>query len=432
MKDFRAAARVAPGDPDLRRKLVECEKAVKRIAFEAALRGPDDGAAALRKAEEAILRQDAEGNGPAQDVRPRPDWVPLQPGEPGPGDAGCVGATGAPVPSGAPAGRWVFTHAFCVELAAHLKAQKRLHPRFAYELLFQADRTLRDLPSLVDVPVGTDPAAGGAAGNPAQQITVCGDVHGQFYDLLHVFERNGWPSASNPYLFNGDFVDRGSFSVEVIVLLLAFRVADPRSMYLARGNHETRAMNRLYGFEGEVRAKYDARMVECYAELFCSLPIAHVLGRTVFVCHGGLADRDGVTLADLRAVDRKREPPEGGLLCDTLWSDPHDGDGRQPSKRGTGCQFGRDVTKRFLEENKLSLVVRSHEVKEEGFEVTHDGYCVTVFSAPNYCDQLGNKGAWVVFKSEDGMAPHFSQFEAQPHPPVRAMQFANPMLSLMG
>jgi len=213
--------------------------------------------------------------------------------------------------------------------------------------------------------------------------------------------------------------------------LLAFKVMDPTCIHLTRGNHETRAMNKIYGFEGEVKAKFSALMAEVFSELFCHLPIAYTLNSKVYVVHGGLHEQDGHTLDDVRRIDRDKEPPEGGLMCDSLWSDPHDGDGRLPSKRGTGVQWGRDVTKRFLEANNLQLIVRSHEVKEEGYEVQHDGYCITVFSAPNYCDQMGNKGAFIRFTAPD-MVPHFTQFEAVPHPPVRPMAYANPFLSMMG
>lgn len=101
-----------------------------------------------------------------------------------------------------------------------------------------------------------------------EEITVCGDIHGQYYDLLNIFEINGIPSASNPYLFNGDFIDRGSFSVEVIMTLLSWKVCIPNSFFMSRGNHETKNLNKLYGFEGEVKAKYDLKVYDLFNELF--------------------------------------------------------------------------------------------------------------------------------------------------------------------
>lgn len=100
--------------------------------------------------------------------------------------------------------------------------------------------------------------------------------------------------------------------------------------------------------------------------------------------HGGLFSRDDVTLKEIREIDRNRQPPEEGLMCELLWSDPQPQLGRAPSKRGVGVQFGPDVTHNFLAMNNLSYIVRSHEVKTDGYEVGHDGKCITVFSAPNY------------------------------------------------
>lgn len=217
---------------------------------------------------------------------------------------------------------------------ADFKAQRSLHRRYAFAILLRARELLASLPTVVDVPV--------AAG---RHVMVCGDVHGQFYDLLNIFELGGLPSEGHPYLFNGDFVDRGSFSVEVIFTLLALKCLYPTGLHLTRGNHETRAMNSLYGFEGEVRAKYNETMVKLFAETFRNLPLGAVLAGKVFVVHGGLFTRDDVTLDELRSLNRFREPPDEGPMCEMLWSDPQPGLGRAPSKRGVGVAFGADVTK---------------------------------------------------------------------------------------
>lgn len=110
-----------------------------------------------------------------------------------------------------------------------------------------------------------------------REITVCGDIHGQYYDLLNIFKINGLPSETNPYLFNGDFIDRGSFSVEVILTLLAWKTVYPKHMFMSRGNHESKNLNKLYGFEGEVKKKYDKKMYDLFSELFCNLPIGHCI-----------------------------------------------------------------------------------------------------------------------------------------------------------
>lgn len=149
---------------------------------------------------------------------------------------------------------------------------------------------------------------------------------------MNIFKNlNGVPSASNPYLFNGDFVDRGSFSVEVITLLLAWMAMDTNCMHLTRGNHEAKNMNKLYGFEGEVMHKYDSNTYDLFCEVFCCLPLCYVLDKRVLVTHGGLFKEDGVSLDDIRKVDRFREPPDTGIMCDLLWADPTDRMGRTPS-----------------------------------------------------------------------------------------------------
>ena len=304
-------------------------------------------------------------------------------------------------------------------MAEYFKSKQRMvHPRYAASALLDALKTFKDLPALVDVavPAGT-------------HFTVCGDIHGQFYDLLHIFEVNGWPSADNPYLFNGDYVDRGSFSCEVLLTLFALRAALPGAVFLARGNHETINMNLSYGFYGEVESKLNKSFEALITEIFDYLPLAHVLAGKIFVVHGGLYMSDALeppSLDEIRAVNRVRQPPEdGSLMSDLLWADPQDLPGRMPSKRGIGYSFGPDVTKRFLEKNGLSMIIRSHEVKYMGYEVMHDGCLATVFSAPNYCDRMGNLGAFAKFTAPE-MKPEFVTFKESPHPNVKPLQYANP------
>ncbi|KAF6003776.1 Serine/threonine-protein phosphatase 5 [Cyanidiococcus yangmingshanensis] len=261
-----------------------------------------------------------------------------------------------------------------------------------------------------------------------RRIVVCGDTHGQFFDLANIFKLNGLPSAENPYLFNGDFVDRGSWSVEVITTLLAFLVHDPRCMHLVRGNHESRNMNKIYGFEGEVRHKYSEHVFELFEELFQTLPLGYLIEgqskKRALVVHGGLFSRDGVKLDALLRLDRFVEPPSAGLLSELLWSDPQKENGWGMSKRGVGVSFGPDVTKRFLDDNQLTLLIRSHEMKDDGYEVEADGRLITIFSAPNYCDQMGNRGAYVRLKPD--MEPEIVPFDAVEHPTdVRPMMYAS-------
>ena len=391
LKDYRAAARVAPRDPDLRRKLAAAEKEVTRLRFEAAIAVPDaDAGCVADRVDLDTMPVEADYNGPRMDPHPSVE------------------------------GRHIVTQEFVDAMISAFKAQQTIHRRYAFEIVLAAGDVLRSLPTVVDVDVPDD-----------THITVCGDVHGQFFDLLHIFDVNGLPSPANPYVFNGDMVDRGSCSAEVVLTLFALKVVHPHSLHLARGNHESASMNKIYGFDGEVRAKYTALLADLFRETFCALPLAHVIGKKVFVVHGGLFARDGVTLDDLRAVDRFREPPEEGLMCEALWSDPQPEPGRAPSKRGVGCQFGPDVTADFLKANGLSLVVRSHEVKEDGYSIDHPDGCVTVFSAPNYCG-AGNAAAFVRFTAPS-FTPRFTRI-AESHPnPVRPMAYSSMFMGgLMG
>ncbi|KAL4858796.1 Serine/threonine-protein phosphatase 5 [Chlorella vulgaris] len=386
VRDFRAAIRLAPGDPDLRRKLAEAEREVKKEAFERALAVPDEPPVS----DEIVLEEitvDSSYQGPRMEA-----------GE---------------------SGQLQVSLEFVQGMLAAFKEEQLIHRRYAFEIILQAQAILKSLPSLVDIHVP-----------PGGELTVCGDTHGQFFDLLRIFDLNGLPSPSNPYLFNGDFVDRGSWSVEIILTLLAFKCLYPAHFHLTRGNHEAKSMNTIYGFVGEVKAKYSSQMADVFRETFCWLPLGYVINHKVLVVHGGPPVACNATLDEVRQLDRNREPPEAGPMCEMLWNDPQEAAGMTPNKRGVGVAFGPDVAKAWLEGQGLQMVVRSHEVKDEGYEVAHDGYTITIFSAPNYCDQMGNKGAFIRFDSD--CSPSFTQFSAAPHPNKRPMAYASGAFANMG
>lgn len=382
LKDFKAVRQLKPNDKDALEKFKAADKEVKREAFEKAIHS----------------------DSPAE--KPVAEQIDID-------NMVVESSYSGPQPT------FPLTHAMLLDIAEHLKQQKQLHKKYVFQLLLELKAQLKALPTLVEVPIpeGT-------------HFNVCGDTHGQYYDLLNIFETFGYPSDTNPYLFNGDFVDRGSFSLEVVLLLFSFKVLYPNHMHLTRGNHESLNMNKIYGFEGEVKHKYSAQMFQLFTEVFHCLPLSYVLGGKVFVVHGGLFSRDDVSLDDIRKVDRFREPPDEGLMSEMLWSDPQPSKGRAPSKRGVGLSFGPDVTASFLERNGLKMVVRSHEVKDAGYEVEANGQLVTIFSAPNYCDQMGNKGALLRFDSNGEYTA--KQFTAVPHPPVRPMAYAGNMGGMFG
>ena len=249
-----------------------------------------------------------------------------------------------------------------------------------------------------------------------KNFTVVGDIHGQYYDLLNLFNINGYPSEDNIYLFNGDYVDRGSFGIEVITTLIAFKILYPNHFFLNRGNHEDIDMNKKYDFAIEVVLdKYDNDVFDCFCEFYKFLPLGHVINNKILVLHGGLFSKEGVTISELKKINRFIDiHDDNSLICELLWSDPRDIEGWTPSERGAGVFFGQDVTEKFLNENKLDLLIRSHEVKMEGYEIQHGGKVITLFSAPNYYDLYRNKAA--IIKLDNELEPNFIQFDASPHP----------------
>ncbi|CAG0881622.1 unnamed protein product [Cyprideis torosa] len=366
LKDFDTVVRVVPRDKDAKTKQRECDKIVKRMAFEKAI--------AVDTTEKPMSDSIAEK---LPSIIVEPDYT-------GPHLSETEGVTVS----------------FVEKLLELYKNEGKLHRKYAYTILLAVKKWFAAQPTLVEVSIPED-----------SKFTVCGDIHGQFYDLLHIFELNGNPSETNPFLFNGDFVDRGSFSVECIFTLFSYKLLYPNHFFMSRGNHESEMMNRMYGFEGEVRSKYSQDMVKVFTEVYNLLPLCHLLNKRVLVMHGGLSSNDDVTLQDILTIDRNRQPPEDGLMAELLWSDPMPQPGRAPSKRGVGCMFGPDVTQAFCVRNNLDYIIRSHEVKEEGYEKGHNGKCITVFSAPNYCDQMGNKGAFVTMTGRN-MEPNFITYEA--------------------
>jgi len=223
-------------------------------------------------------------------------------------------------------------------------------------------------------------------------IKICGDVHGQYYDLLRLFEYGGYPPESN-YLFLGDYVDRGKQSLETICLLLAYKIKFPENFFLTRGNHECASINRIYGFYDECKKRYSIKLWKIFTDCFNCLPVACLLDDKILCMHGGLS-------AELEKVDQIKEivrpsdVPEQGLLCDLLWSDPEENpNGFGPNDRGVSVTFNSKIVSNFLKNNDLDLICRAHQVVEEGYEFFANRMLVTVFSAPNYCGEFDNSGA---------------------------------------
>ncbi|XP_034145776.1 serine/threonine-protein phosphatase with EF-hands 1 isoform X2 [Esox lucius] len=399
-------------------------------------------------------------------------------------------------------------------LLTAFKNQQQLHGRFVLQLLQETKKLLRQMPNVVYFSTPY-----------AKEITICGDLHGRLDDLLLIFYKNGLPSAETPYVFNGDFVDRGKKSVEILILLFAYLLLYPDHMHLNRGNHEDHIMNLRYGFTKEVMQKYKTHgrdILKLIQEVFSLLPLATVIDNKVLVVHGGISDvtdldflrsierhkvksamrfprctpehtqvarssraplwsRPESPLCDSRRSEGKttkkrhchitrqgsgssssssssslmcsprgslhpcltphpcpsasmpsltdafqapfldsfsallvplpsREEVEWKQVVDLLWSDPKSQPGCRPNTfRGGGCYFGPDVTRRLLEKHALSLLIRSHECKREGYELCHDGQVITIFSASNYYEEGSNRGAYIKLGQE--LVPRFFQYQ---------------------
>jgi len=170
-------------------------------------------------------------------------------------------------------------------------------------------------------------------------VTICGDIHGQFHDLRELFRLGGKLPDTN-YLFMGDYVDRGHYSVETVTLLIALKVRYPDRITILRGNHESRQITQVYGFYDECLRKYgNANVWKLLTELFDYLPLTAVVNDQIFCLHGGLSPSID-TLDQIKQLDRVQEVPHEGPICDLLWSDPDDRMGWGISPRGAGYSFG--------------------------------------------------------------------------------------------
>lgn len=332
LADFKMVVRKAPNDRDAALKLAECKKLVRRLDFEKAIEVPDAPSAfESLNIGDIVVEESYDGARLGDEM----------------------------------------TQEFIDDMIQRFKDGKKIHRKYAFQIL----KAIRDIayhePTMVEAEV-----------KEGCTLTVCGDTHGQFFDLLEIFRLNGWPSDTHAYLFNGDFVDRGSWSTEVAFTLYAFKWLRPNNFFINRGNHEADDMNKIYGFQGECKAKYNDRLFTLFSETFSALPLATLIGKKYFVLHGGLFSDDNVTLDDVRKLNRhtQKQPGQQGLMMEMLWTDPQTQPGRGPSKRGVGLQFGPDITKKFCERNGLEAVIRSHEVRMEGYEVEHDGRCITGMS----------------------------------------------------
>lgn len=312
-------------------------------------------------------------------------------------------------------------------LKEHLLKEGRLTIDAASQLINDCMKLLRAEPNMLEL---------------RYPITVCGDLHGQFFDLVRLFEVGGDPKDTQ-YLFLGDYVDRGCFSTEVVFYLYALKITYPKSLFLLRGNHECRQLTSFFNFKDECTYKYNLTLYDLIMNSFDTLPLAALINKAFFCVHGGLSP-DITTLEEVRALDRFQEIPREGPMCDLLWSDPYEDDPAggnplpenpdardgAPQQQGTAwfgyndtrqCSYvyGIEAVKQFLKDNKLTSVIRAHEAQVDGYKMQMINKAsgiprvITIFSAPNYCDVYKNKAACLKF---DNNVLNIKQFIDSPHP----------------
>ncbi|KAI4545663.1 hypothetical protein MG293_005929 [Ovis ammon polii] len=268
---------------------------------------------------------------------------------------------------------------------------KILHAYYVLEVLFETKKVLQQMPNFTHTNT-----------SPSKEITICGDLHGKLDDLFLIFYKNGLPSVTNPYVFNGDFVDRGKNSMEILMILFVSFLVYPNDLHLNRGNHEDFMMNMRYGFTKEILHKYKMRSV-----LMPPIPMdgdraekKNKLGTTTVA--------QGIRTSG--SFSEQLTKQEWEQVIDILWSDPRGKRGCYPNtNRGGGCYFGPDITSKILNKYQLKILVRSHECKPEGYEICHDGKVITVFSASNYYEEGSNRGAYIRMSS--GTTPRFFQYQ---------------------
>ena len=223
-------------------------------------------------------------------------------------------------------------------------------------------------------------------------LNICGDIHGQFHDLIRLFDFGGHPPQTN-YLFLGDYVDRGKNSIESISLLLSYKIKYKDNFFLLRGNHESENINKIYGFFDECKRRYNLKIWKFFSDCFNWLPVCALIDDKILCMHGGISP-ELTSLEKIRKIVRPTEIPEKGLLCDLLWSDPDkDVDGWGKNERGVSYTFNAEIVKECVKKLDIDLICRAHQVVEYGYEFFADRTLVTVFSAPNYCGQFDNAGA---------------------------------------
>ena len=295
-------------------------------------------------------------------------------------------------------------------LKQHFFEEGRLEEAAVMKILEEGSALMRKENNLLTVP---------------SPVTVCGDIHGQYYDLLKLFEVGG-PIEKTNYLFMGDYVDRGYFSAECVLYLWAMKIVYPTKLFLLRGNHECRHLTSYFTFKTECQVKYSIAVYDAVMSAFDCLPLAALMNKQFLCVHAGISP-EIQTLSDIDEIDRFQEPPSSGPMCDLLWSDPIENYGRERTEerfvhnntRGCSYFYTYAAVDNFLRANNLLSLMRGHEAQDNGYRTyrrnkdTGFPSVITLFSAPNYCDVYNNKAA--VLKYDDDVM-NIRQFNCTQHP----------------
>ncbi|EAY15681.1 Ser/Thr protein phosphatase, putative [Trichomonas vaginalis G3] len=227
--------------------------------------------------------------------------------------------------------------------------------------------------------------------NINDNVVIVGDLHGNLHDLLRIIKKCGQPNTQK-YVFLGDYVDRGQYSLEVIVLLLTFRVLYPNSVTLLRGNHEVAEINVKYGFHLNVASMYGQSILwDLFNDVFALFPFVAIVQKDIFCVHGGISQH-AKFLIDIKSI-QVPTLESCDIVNDLLWSDPVDSEEKfAPNNRGLRCQFNAEATKEFLQLNNFSCIIRGHQCVFNGIECKHGDDVITVFSSSNYSDYKNKCG----------------------------------------
>lgn len=300
-------------------------------------------------------------------------------------------------------------------VAEHFRVEGRLSEANALDIILRCAMIWKNEPNVMTLTGNT---------------IVAGDIHGQYFDLLTLLEIGGSPEDQQ-YLFLGDYVDRGCFGMEVVLLLMTYKLRFPQKLAMLRGNHESRHLTSYFNFKREAEYKYSLRVYNAMVAAFDCLPLCCIVDNRFFCVHGGLSP-ELKTIADVNALHRFREPPSSGPMCDLLWADPLD-DKRVTTDairnrteehfipnttRGCSYAFSYGAAVSFLERNNMLTLIRGHEAQAEGYRLYRNGpqgfpSVICLFSAPNYCDTYDNRAATLTIT--DGVLK-LRQFNSSPHP----------------